>query len=317
MQRLTIILLLFAIFIAFCPKQVQATYPNEAINIIIPFSPGGGSDRLTRILDQFTKKEFGHNFVFVYKPGAGGAVGADQIAKAPKDGYWIGTINVPQIVTTILTGAGSFTLEDFDYICQVSSEPMVLVTPAKSRIKSLEQFIEESKKTKGSISLGVPGGLQSSTWLSTHKLRDQAKIEYTRIPFKGGSDLNANLLGGHVDAGFGNLGVLYSEKDKLNFIAVTSPERHFWIPEVPTFKEKGVNIIDATRRLYVVPNGLEPSKLDRLRQGFKKIFINPDYQMAMKKAKWDPDWMGGEALKPFIKEFADEFKTNYEKYKDK
>jgi len=295
-------------------SHVYAEYPEKALRVIVPFPPGGGSDRLTRMLDRFSKEEFGHNFIFVYKSGAGGAIGFSEISKAKPNGYWIGTINVPQMVLFSLTGMGDFKPDGFEYICQVASDPQVLVSPGNSNLKTLEQFIEAAKQKPGHVTVGSPGGL-SICDLATYKLMEEAGIKVTIIPFKGGADMNAALLGGHVDAGMANIGVVTPEKHNLNFLAVTQKERHRFIPDVPTFSELGFNIETAIRRLYVAPKGFDADKLKIVEEKLKEIWGREAYQKNMMKAFFSPVWMSGKEAQAVTQKWYEDAQQLLKKYK--
>ncbi len=295
-------------------SHVYAEYPAKALRVIVPFPPGGGSDRLTRMLDTFSKEVFGDSFIFVYKSGAGGAIGFSEISKAKPNGYWIGTINVPQMVLFSLTGMGDFTPESFEYICQVASDPQVLVTPGNSPIKTLDQFIQTAKEKKGKLMVGSPGGLSIAD-LAVFKLMEQAGIKVTIIPHKGGADMNAALLGGHIDAGMGQIGIITPERHNMNLLAVTQKERHRFIPDVPTFPELGFNIETAIHRLYVAPKGIDAKKVKILEKKLKQIWDHEAYHKNMVKAFFSPVWLPGDKAEAVTKKWFEDAQYLLKKYK--
>ncbi len=291
-------------------------YPAKLITMIVPYDPGGGSDLVARIFDKYAKEEFGNSFTFVYKPGAGGAVGSTEIAKAPKDGYTIGTVNVPQIVLQSLTGSGAFTVDSFEYICQVASDPQVFVTPKNSPYTDLEKFIAAAKANPGKLTVGIPGAMGDGQ-IAAYMLMDKAGIKVTVVPLKGGSDLLASLLGNHVNAGFANIGVVTSEQEKLNLLGVTYKERHKFLPSTPTFTEKGYDIQSFIGRLFLAPKGMSPEQVKRLEKGFKNIFDKPAFQEDMKKANFSTDWLAGGDVKTYLQNYNKEAKALLDKYHKK
>lgn len=293
-------------------NKTEANYPSRPITMVIPYDPGGGSDLLTRIVDKYAKEQFGNNFTFVYKPGAGGAVGASEIAKSPKDGYTIGTVNVPNYLLQSISGSGAFNIDSFDYICQTASDPQIFISSKGSKYTSLEEFVKAAKENPGKLTVGVPGALGDGH-VATLMFMERAGIKVTIVPFKGGADLLTGILGNQVDAGMANIGVIISEKEKLNLLAVTFKERHAYVPDVPTFKEKGYDFVSFIGRIYVAPKGLAPDVLKKLEAGFKNIWDKPEYQEDMKRAKFSTDWMTGEEVKAFVKNYYNEAKILIEK----
>ena len=119
---------------------VMAEFPTKPIKIIVPYKPGGGSDRIARTLDKFTKEEFGNSLIFEYKTGAGGHVGTSFLAKARPDGYTIGTYNTPDVAIGPITGAARYTLDDMIFLGRVSLDPVVFTTRAESAYKNIRLF---------------------------------------------------------------------------------------------------------------------------------------------------------------------------------
>lgn len=293
-------------------QKGEANYPDRPINMIIPYDPGGGSDMLTRMIDKHAKEQFGNNFTFVYKPGAGGAVGASDIAKSKSDGYTIGTINIPNYLLQSISGSGDFNIDSFDYICQTASDPQILITPKKSKYTTVEEFVQAAKDNPGKLTVGVPGALGDGH-VATLMLMEKAGIEVSIVPLKGGSDLLSAILGEHVDAGMANIGVVISEKDNFNILGVTFDKRHSFIPDVPTLKEKGYDVQSFVGRIYVAPKGLAPEVLQKLENGFKNVWDKPEYQEDMKNAMYSTDWKSGNEVKEFVSNYYAEAKALIEK----
>lgn len=295
------------------PAESDANFPDRPITMIIPYDPGGGSDMLTRMIDKYAKEQFGYNFTFVYKSGAGGAIGASEIASSKNDGYTIGTVNIPNFMLQSISGVGDFDMESFDYICQTASDPQILITPKESKYTTIEEFVQAAKENPGKLTVGVPGALGDGH-VATLMLMEKAGIEVSIVPLKGGSDQLAAILGNHVDAGMANIGVVISEKDNFNILGVTFEERHPFIPDVPTFKEVGYDVQSFIGRIYVAPKGLDAKVRQKLEDGFKNIWDKADYQEDMKNAMYSTYWMTGKEVKEFVTNYYSEAKALIEKY---
>jgi tripartite-type tricarboxylate transporter receptor subunit TctC len=311
----SIICCVFSILVLFDGMSLALAeqYPKAPITMVIPYPPGGGSDMLTRILDKYSKNEFGHNFIFQYKSGAGGAVGAAAISKSKPDGYTIGTVNTPNTVLHQLTGAGDFTVESFDYIAQVASTVLLLVTPGPSKIKTLDQFIAAAKESPGKLTLGIPGAM-GPEYIAALKLMEGLNVKVTIVPQKGGADLLASLLGNHLDCALHNDVIIAPEKEKMNLIAIGSLKKHPYFTNVTTFKEKGYDFNFVTGRIYVGPKGIDPEQLSRLRKGFEAIWKLPEYQEDLKKANFDPDWAPGDKVMKDLLDYNAEAAELLKKY---
>lgn len=282
-------------------RDASAEYPEKSINVILPFAPGGGTDILTRVFDIFAKDVFGHNFVVVYKPGAGSAVGTTALSREKNDGYTIGMGSLPHMFLQPASGSGRYTLDDFDYIALVASEPQLLVTPKASPHKNFKQFAEAVRKAPGKMTLGIPSPL-SEAWLAWEIISKAAKLDCTVVTYQGGNDMNAALMGNHVDAATTNISPVYGEIHNLNVLGVTDEQRVKLLPDVPTFKEQGINLEFETsvERVFMAPKGVDPARLKTLREGFKKIWHNPSFQKRAQDMRIGMKWIDGEDVRVYL-----------------
>lgn len=283
------------------PGGAHAAYPEKSLNIILPFGPGGGTDILTRTFDIFAKDVFGHNFVVVYKPGAGSAVGTTAIAREKNDGYTVGMGSMPHMILQPASGSGRYTLDSFDYIALVASEPQMMVTPKDSPYKTYAELREAAKRNPGAMTLGIPSPL-SEAWLSYEVINEKEGLGFTVITYQGGGDMNAALLGNQVDAAMVNIGPVFGEIHNLNLLGVTGAERVPYLSEVPTFKEMGVDVNTTVERVFMTPKGVDPEKLRVLREGFKKIWENPEFQKRCADLRYGLKWIDGEDVPAYLEE---------------
>lgn len=271
-------------------------FPNRPITIVVPFDPGGGSDLIARTVDKFTAEEFGNAFTFQYRPGAGGHIGTNTVANARPDGYTIGTYNVPHIALGPVTGVAQYGLDDFTYLGQVAGDPGAVATSPDSGYETLTDFIQAAKADPGTLTLGSADQF-GGTHLLALQIAEEAGIDVEVVPFSGGSQLVAAVLGGHVDAGVAGLPPFLGSKDETQFLALTGPQRHEALPDVPTLQEEGIDLVMRTGRIFIAPAGLQEDVAARLRDGLKAIYDNEEFRAELAKVGQSPNWMSGEELK--------------------
>jgi len=279
-----------------------AKYPNRPVNMIIAFTAGGSSDVQARLMQKHWNKHVNQNWVFVYKTGAAGAIGFGEIARARPDGYTIGGMNIPHLVLQPIVLDAPFTIHDFAYICQVVNDPQVVAVRKDSTFQTVQQVFEHVKANPQRLKLGMvgPNSGQHLMFLDVVDKHDDFKV--TEIFYKGAADQNMALLGGEIDIMFGNLNDVMRSLDGMRILAVAHTQRHELVPDVPTMRELGFDIVSGIQRGYAAPKGINPQQLAFLRDVFKKIANDPEYLADMKTAGQPAEYMDGEAFYEFIKE---------------
>lgn len=292
--------------------KATSSYPDKTVTIVVPFAPGGVSDAHARVLERYFKDEFGQSLTFVYKPGAVGAVGATEVAKGKADGYTIMTANSPDIALQPLGGLGGFTIDDFQYLARVSSDPALLITGKESSYKTLDEFIQEAKKNPGKLTVASPP--YSSLHLALLDLIERTGIDVTVVPYKDGAEVKAMILGGHVNAAMVNLSLMVEEMEKITALGVTEDKRYHIIPDVPTFKEQGYEIVSQMGRIYVTQKGVPAEIVERLRKGITKIVGNPNYQKDMANIGQPVNLQSGDDVDKMIHNYQDYAKDLLKKH---
>ncbi|MDK2824804.1 MAG: hypothetical protein PWQ67_2721 [Clostridia bacterium] len=293
--------------------KTEAKYPNKDITMIIAFSAGGSSDVQARIVEKYFKDEFGVNPIITYKTGAGGEVGFTELAKSNADGYTIGGLNVPHIVLQPLARETEFTIDSFAYIGQMVNDPQVIAVMKDSKYNTLQELIDDAKANPGQITLGNVGTF-TGHHIASLKLMDLTGTEFTLIPYKGSADQIVALQGGHVNAIMGNLNDVMRDVEKYKILGITTEERHPLAPDWPTFKEQGIDMTSGITRLFAAPKDIDPEKLARLREGFKKIANNPEYLKDMEKIGQPAEWKDGEQVYEELKKETETAKKLLEKF---
>ena len=243
------------------------SYPNKPIRLVIPFPPGGGTDLISRELGVAMSKISGWNLIADNKPGAGGNLGIDAVAKATADGYTIGmgqTSNLA-INPTLYSKLPYNPLKDLKPVVLVASSSVVLVVPASSKYTSLAQLIADAKARPGAINSASPGN-GTVAHLASELMQQVGEFKLQHIPYKGANLALNDLMGGQVDMFMSSVPTVlgHIRSGKLRALAVTSLQRAAELPDVPTVAESGYPNFEAITWFgLVVPAGT-PDEIVRL-----------------------------------------------------
>jgi tripartite-type tricarboxylate transporter receptor subunit TctC len=222
--------------------QAQA-WPSKAIRIIVPFTPGGTTDYVSRLIGVELAKSLGQPLVVENKPGAGTVIGVDLVAKAPADGYtFVCVANSFCVNHTLIKKLPYDTLKDFKAVALMGMSEHVLATHPSSGIKQLSD-IATLVKSKAGLSY-ASFGQGTSAHLAGEMLKSQLGLDITHVPYKGQAPALADLLGGQVSLMFGNWPEFrgHIQSGKLVALGMATAKRSSYAPQVPTLKELGVNV---------------------------------------------------------------------------
>jgi tripartite-type tricarboxylate transporter receptor subunit TctC len=274
------------------PAQAQ-NYPNRPIRFVVPFSPGGAADVPGRILTQKLTEALGQQVVVDNRPGAGSTIGADQVAKAPPDGYTLLTTSNTHFVSAALYKKLPYdSIGDFAPITQVTSAPNVIVVHPSLPAKTVKELVALAKAKPGKIDYASSGN-GSTQHLTGALFTKMAGIEMTHIPYRGSGPATADLLSGQVTVGFpGIAGMLPQIKaGKLRALAVTSAKRSPEMPDIPTVAEAGIKGYDVTAWFGVAgPKALPREIVTKLHTELLRILKNPEVQKMLLNAGQEVAW---------------------------
>ncbi len=287
MSRILILLLLVA---AFAPAQAQP-YPSKPVRFIVSFPPGGSSDLIVRAITPFMSSRLGQPVVVENRPGAGGMIGVDAVAKAPPDGYTIGLAAAGALSSNIsLYPSMPFHPEkDLAPISTLAMIPFFLIAHP-SQPATLKEVLAKAKSAPGALSFGH-GGNGSTMHLSGELLNMLAGVRIQSVPYKGSGPVSADVLGGQVPLGVVDVPSSLSNvrAGKLRALAVTSKRRISAAPEVPTFEEAGVPGYEAIGWFGVVaPKGTPRPIIERLNAEIRAALGNPDIRARALGAGTEP-----------------------------
>jgi tripartite-type tricarboxylate transporter receptor subunit TctC len=272
MKKLLIVMSVFALVLSFNVLAAEAEYPDKPIIYTISFNPGGESDITARLQEKPLEEVLGVPINVTHKPGGGGAVAWGEFQRTAKpDGYHLIGINIPHIIgQPLLRKDAGYDTDGFNIIMWFHFTPNALIVRADSKFKTLKDFIDFAKKNPKVITVGG-SGTYSANHLETLRLEREAGIKLTYIPHTGTGPLVPAVLGGHLTAlmNYSMLGVQL--KDKVRVLAVASEERVPFLPDAPTFKEQGYDIVGGAFRGVAAPKGTPKEIVDKLAQAFTEV----------------------------------------------
>ena len=266
------------------------------------FPPGGESDLSARHQQAVLRKKCASIETIVqYKAGAGGALMWSQMNSLPGDGFNVVGINLPHIVFQPIEGQVQYKTADITPVFWFHYTPDTLVVPTSSGIKNFAEFIEAAKKDPGKLSLGG-SGLNSANHAAHERLNAAFGIKTIYVPFKGTGDMTTSVLGGQVDGAMTYVPFVVANKTRVRPLAVAMDKRHPLIPDVPTFKELGVNWVDGAYRGIGVPKSTPPEQRKRLSDLWMALNNDPEMKDLAAKSGFELVNVGLEQMDAFMKE---------------
>jgi tripartite-type tricarboxylate transporter receptor subunit TctC len=276
----------------------RAAYPDRPIKMIVPWAAGGDTDAIFRVLASAMEKHLGKPVVIVNITGASGTVGARETKKSPADGYTILSIH-DFIHTTYHTGVSELTYKDFDPVALLTSTPSVFAAYAKTPWNSMKELIEDAKKRPGQITVGATLG--STSHFFPAMIAQATGIKWKYVSYEGTAPRMTALLGGHVLVGETNLTQLDKVKaGQLKMFAIATAKRLPEIPDVPTLKELGIDIVYAVNRGIVAPKGTPEAVLAKLEEACAKTVKDPAVIESMKKQGTFIEFLGRKDYADFL-----------------
>ncbi|WP_416050844.1 Bug family tripartite tricarboxylate transporter substrate binding protein [Cupriavidus basilensis] len=265
--------------------RAQGPWPQKPIRLVVPFPPGGGTDTTSRLIAEKLTLSDQWTLVIDNKPGAGGNIGLDAVAKSAPDGYTIGMGQAANLaINPALYPKMPFDpLKDFTPVAGVAEQPVVLVVRQDSPLRTLADFIKAAKARNGDMGIAQAGN-GTVGHLAGEMLARRALVRVLQVPYKGAGPAMTDLLGGQVDAYFGNAVSVMPQLSagKIRALAVTSAKRLSSLPSVPTVAEQGFAGFEAATWLGLVgPAGLPADITARLSAATIKVLARPDVQQKL------------------------------------
>jgi len=277
---------------------VSAAYPEHTVNLIVPFNPGGAVDVTCRFLAEAVEKELGAKIVIMNKPGGGAVIGQTFVANSAPDGYTL-LAATSSLVTNSLTKDTTYTPQSFQPVAMYCFDPEIMVVSSESKYKTAKELLEASKED--ALLLSTPGHSTSHhiAGMMLEKITG-AKFEY--VHNDGAPQQVMQVLGGYTDVGLMAYGECQNQVKTGEFtvLAVASEERSPDLPDVPTFRELGIDLVYGAWRGIAAPAGLPQPVLDKLADAFEKGINDPVFRERMAKAGYPVLYRSPEGFAEYI-----------------
>ncbi|UCE32759.1 MAG: tripartite tricarboxylate transporter substrate binding protein [Burkholderiales bacterium] len=266
--------------LAYADAARAQAYPSKTVNYVIAFGPGGESDVSARLQEPFFKKFTGQSVAIQYKPGAGGAAAWSQLKDATGDGYTIFGTNIPHIILQPLQKDVGYKTDELVTVYWFHYTPDAIVVTADSPFKTLQDLIAAAKKSPGATTFSG-SGTNSANHLAQQRFDKMAGIKTTYVPFKGTGASNTALLGKQVSGAFSYSTVSLMLGEQVRCLAIALEERHPRLPDCPTFKEQGFDLVGGAYRGVAVPKSTPNEVRQQVADLIGKINKDPEFVRAM------------------------------------
>lgn len=285
-MKKTLVAIGAAVLSALAATSARAEYPERPITMIVAYSAGGGTDIAARTIVPYIEKYLGNNatITVLNKPGAGGEVGFTELARSKPDGYTIGFINTPNLLTIPIQRKTRYSLEDLAPVANIIYDPGAFSVRPDSGIKTLDELVKYAKENPGKVTYGTTG-IGSDDHLAALAFERATGVKLKHVPFSGNADVRAAILGGHIMMASMNVSETVADAEAGNLVLLGQMAEQRWegAPKVPTFKEQGYDIIMGSDRGIAAPAGVPEEALSKLSEAVQKAVQDPEFREKAKK----------------------------------
>jgi len=290
--------------IAVAAWPALAAFPDKPIKLVIGFPAGGPLDQHARLLTDRLQAVLGQPIVVDYRPGAGGSVGAEAVAKSAPDGY---TLMLANTGVAVINGAlysklPYNTQRDFVPVARTAMQPLALLVTPKLPVKDLQEFVAYAKARPGQVNYGSAGN-GGISHLVPEMFKTQAGIFMVHIPYRGSAPAFTDLMGGQVQFMAESIpqAANYHKQGKVRALAVTSRERNPALPDIPTVIEAGLKGFEVVGFYgFFAPAATPKDVVAKLSDAFRQVLSNPELRERMVSQGADPAFMGSEDFARFL-----------------
>ena len=304
LRRMTAFIVLFSLFYAAAGHSqdaVVATFPSRPITYILPLPAGAPVDFATRLLAKEAEKFLGQPVIVVNRPGAALTIGAAAIAAAKPDGYTVGYTGPSAMFVAPFSGTLPYhPLKDFQQIMQWASMNFGVSVRANSPFKTFKDIVEHARQNPKMLTYGTTGDV-SVQFLIMAQIARRENVQLTQIPYKGGSQVEIALLGGHIDLGASEFSASQIDAGQIRLLLLFREERSSEYPQIPVLKEFGYGDIDAPMFMNVAgPAGLPPAIARKLEDAFTNATKEPAFVKGIKGIRWSNIHRNSKELTEYI-----------------
>lgn len=276
-----------------------AEYPDRPVTAIVGYPAGGLADLVLRAVVEGMKKRFPKGIAVVNRPGAGGSIGASEMAQAKPDGYTFGLTPLSTLVIhPQLNDLPYKTPDDYTPVINVVSYYPLLAVRQDAPWKTAQEFLAAAKASPGKLRVGTPGE-GTSSHLNLEELKRLAGVDLTHVPFAGWGESSPALLGNHIEAVVAQPGEVRPQVDakRMRILGVFQPKRSAFFPDVPTWKEVGHEVANGVWFLLMVPKGTPPEAVRSLHEAAKAAMEDAAFVSFAKARAIDVDYRPGEKVR--------------------
>ena len=284
-----------------------AAFPDKPIRVVIGFPAGGPLDQHARLLTEKLQAVLGQPIIIDYKSGAGGTVGAQDVMKAPPDGYTLMLANTGVMVINpaLYSKLPYATLKDFTPIARTAMQPLALLVNPKLPVTTLKEFVDYTRARPGQVNYGSAGN-GGISHLVPEMFKTATGLFMVHIPYRGSAPAFTDLIGGQVQFMGESIpqAASYHKQGKVRALAVTSQERNPALPDVPTVNESGITGLKGFEVVgfygFLAPAGLPKDVAAKLGDAFRQVMNNPEVRTRMVTQGADPAFLGGDEFARFL-----------------
>ncbi len=278
-------------------------FPSKSVHMIVPFAPGGGVDNIARLVSTKLSEAWPFPVVVEYRPGAGGVVGTDAVAKSAPDGYTVAVVPTSHVLNPALRSNMPFdTVKDLSGVSMIAVSELVLVANNSLPASSMTEVIAMAKKSPGKLAYASPG-VGTAMHLAGELLKSVAAIDIVHVPYKGSGIAYPDVIAGRVPLQFDTVHASYGniKMGKVKAIAITSPSRSPATPDIPTVAETvpGFNVLSISG--IVAPSATRRDVVNRMSADINKALRSADMVASMAKIGMTPSGTTPEQFDAFVR----------------
>ena len=263
-----------------------AAYPDKPLRLVVPFTPGGSSDIVGRLIGSKLVEFWGQQFVIDNRPGAGGALGAETVARSAPDGYTILFANPgPALHNVVLRRKPTYALADFAPVIYIGYSPNIIVANPRFPPASAKELVAYARANPGKVNWASPG-TGSNPHVAIEMLKAATGIDVVHVPYKGAAQAMTDVVAGQVDAQYASLASAegFVKSGRLKVLGVSGPKRLTALPGVPTFAEQGMKVADSMLWFGLLVAAKTPRALiDKLNGGVNRALQQPDVRARLEQ----------------------------------
>ena len=286
-----------------CGSPQDEVFPSDPITLVVNWPAGGGMDRAGRLVAEHARRRLDVPIAVINVAGAGGASGIRHVAESDPDGYTVGILGA-SVVASQYINPNANAVEDIDLIAFVGPDPAALQVRTDTGIDTLAEYVAQAQSEPGSLKNGndAPGGVSH---IAATLLERTADIDLTLVPYRGYAPTVSAIVSGEVQSATLPVHQLIDQHEAgdVKILGVMAEERHFMAPEVPTFREQGIDLVTGDWRAMYIPNGVPEDRRAFLENLFFETISDPEFQADAERQSFFISPMGAEETRQLVAEF--------------